>query len=333
MGLKYFKNYARKRWTAEDWFILNQNPDISEEDCLEFLAWLERDPTHELEYARVETVSSLMSTAAIGMEAVMAEPVSRTTWFRPQMGAAIAASICVLFASIFLFSQLGSDANYYATAVGEQRVITLQDGSVVRLNTNTRAEVLFSDTQRLISLEQGEAFFDVRKDMQNRPFIVSIDDTAVKAIGTEFNIRIQPDSMTVSVLEGVVELLKLGPQSADQQSLSQLSEGFEAIVTEGETAIVSQAPISRNVTSWTSGWSDFSGTPLKSVVEEVNRYSETQIIIADRTLEHLPVNARFMIGKPDQFAEAIAAVYPVTMVKNERVIILRSNKSIDEHKD
>src|SRR5690606_22582752 len=69
---------------------------------------------------------------------------------------------------------------HYATAVGERRTVTLEDGSVLVLNTNTAVEVRFRGNARRLALVRGEAQFDVRPDAQ-RPFTVTADGTAVTA--------------------------------------------------------------------------------------------------------------------------------------------------------
>ena len=168
MSLRYFEKYARKRWKAEDWYILNQKPDISEEDCLEFLAWIESDPAHEREYARVETVSSLMSTAAAGLDKTM--PLGAPKRSNNPLYAGVAAmAACALFVAVLTVSPLQSDVESYKTAVGEQRVVTLADGSILRLNTSTHAKIDFNKMQRLIELNEGEMYV-VPKGVMHKPY-------------------------------------------------------------------------------------------------------------------------------------------------------------------
>jgi transmembrane sensor len=74
-------------------------------------------------------------------------------------------------------------AGRYATGFGEQRVITLADGSVVSLNTESALKVDLSSSRRAITLLKGEAFFRVAHD-PSRPFEVLARKATVKAVGT-----------------------------------------------------------------------------------------------------------------------------------------------------
>ncbi len=93
----------------------------------------------------------------------------------------------------------------YSTDFGEQRTLTLEDGSVITLNTESRIRVRLSARERVITLTKGEVFFQVAHDAR-RPFWVSADGAVVRAVGTQFNIRIAPVDTVVSVVEGVVKV-------------------------------------------------------------------------------------------------------------------------------
>ena len=75
------------------------------------------------------------------------------------------------------------------TSVGEQKVLSLADGSVIHLNTDSLVLVDFSDSRRDIHLLRGEAHFEVAHD-EKRPFIVKVDNNTVTAVGTAFNVQI-----------------------------------------------------------------------------------------------------------------------------------------------
>lgn len=115
----------------------------------------------------------------------------------------VAASLAAVLAigGIFLHSRVG----LYTTGFGEQRILTLADGSVVTLNTESQIKVDFSATERLIELRTGEAFFRVAHEA-SRPFFVEAKDAIVRAVGTQFNVRIAPQDTVVSVVDGVVKV-------------------------------------------------------------------------------------------------------------------------------
>ncbi len=93
-----------------------------------------------------------------------------------------------------------------ATAVGAQRELPLPDGSRVVLNTETEIAVAYTPAERRLELRRGEAHFIVTKDSA-RPFVVSVDGVAIRAVGTTFNIRRRGDTADVLVTEGRVRVL------------------------------------------------------------------------------------------------------------------------------
>src|SRR5262249_50303587 len=135
----------------------------------------------------------------------------------------------------------------FQTVVGEQSSFTLQDGSVLFLNTDSKVRVSWLPRERHIELVRGEARFKVAKDA-TRPFTVATTTAAVRAVGTVFNVRPEPLATQVAVLEGRVEVtvspageraagvqipVSAGSAAAPSHSLErvQLAAGERAAVT------------------------------------------------------------------------------------------------------
>src|SRR5262249_43826417 len=82
---------------------------------------------------------------------------------------------------------------------GEQRALTLPDGSKVWLNvaSTLKYPANFSGPDRVVELD-GEGYFEVtqRSDM---PFRVLIKDAEVKVLGTHFNIMAYDDEPAAQV--------------------------------------------------------------------------------------------------------------------------------------
>jgi len=137
---------------------------------------------------------------------------------------ALAASMLVAIAGAFtwLYTQRGT----YSTDIGEQRSITLADGSTVDLNARTRIRVRMSEQDRRVELLEGQALFQVAKD-KSRPFIVRSNDTQVRAVGTQFDVYRRKTGTTVTVLEGRVAVLRSALRSASRavRERARLDEG------------------------------------------------------------------------------------------------------------
>jgi transmembrane sensor len=100
--------------------------------------------------------------------------------------------------------------------LGEQRVVTLGNGSRLSLNTETQVHVEFSSTQRSVGVDDGEALFEVAK-AASRPFIVRAGGSEVVALGTVFSVRLSRpiaelgDSLAVTLVEGRVIVRAAAP--------------------------------------------------------------------------------------------------------------------------
>lgn len=59
-----------------------------------------------------------------------------------------------------------------------------------------------------------------------------------------------------------------------------------------------QPPEPERGESWTSGRLIFRDTPLRDAVEEINRYGDRRIVLADAAIGALPVSGVFFTGQP-----------------------------------
>jgi transmembrane sensor len=208
----------------------------------------------------------------------------------------------------------------YATAVGEQRVETLADGSTISLNTATRVQVRYSRNIRRIELSSGEALFNVTKDSR-RPFEVHALQGTVTAVGTEFDVQITQSAAAVSVLSGTVTVrADSRSQVGDPTKVS----GGQAVdfTTDGGTSAVRVADIDK-VRAWQAHRIVFSNVTLSDALLEYNRYITTPIVIGDANLGTRRINGVFRIGEPASFLNALEQGLHTTAVRTDSAIILQ----------
>lgn len=238
---------------------------------------------------------------------------------RPSRPYAIAASL-VLFGvglAIYVLDELYREPSY-ATAVGEQRIITLADGSTVQLNSHSRVRVRFTDAQRTVDLEEGQALFHVAKNAA-RPFIVSSKGARVRAVGTQFDVDRTPAATIVTVVEGRVavsgnfhpplyavsndsyaraatRLSRPAPAAAsmaDGVSPGILLGAGEQITVSSE-ALVQPAPANvAAAIAWTHHQVILDGASLTRVAEAFNRYSVRKLVVEDSRLSPLRLSGVF----------------------------------------
>lgn len=269
-------------------------------------AWLAEDAAHAEAFQRASEVWAILPrAAACEHEAQSYVPTSRRRTWRP--GVAIAACLSVLLGLGVLAWSL-ADAGGYATRAGEQKVASLQDGSRLALNTDTRVEVHFDADRRRIDLDHGEAMFEVAHDA-SRPFVVVAGDTQIRAIGTVFTVRRTRDDVVVTLIKGRVAVSNGRARSgaAAAPAVVMLQPGEKLTEPMQGPARVEPESIEA-ATAWRRGQAMFDDTPLGTAVTELNRYGGLQIVVDDPRVAALPVSGVFATNGAD-FAEAVAALH------------------------
>jgi transmembrane sensor len=198
----------------------------------------------------------------------------------------------------------------YTTQVGGFTRVTLEDGTIISLNTDSEVRVRYSSRSRGIELLRGEALFDVRHD-KRRPFDVTAGNTVIRAVGTSFSVRLRSeDAVDVMVAEGRVAI--------DPPTGSTLAAGHVAFVRRGAVAIrqLESDDITRKL-AWREGLLRFNGEPLSEAVAEFNRYNRVKLAIADPTTAITRVGGTFKATNLDGFVGALAKTFQVRAQRYE----------------
>ncbi len=279
---------------AADW-IVRRDLGFASEDEREFNAWLDEDPRHGeafegrlriwKQFDQVKPKAPAVSSEPSAGESKGSVPKGRRVVQFAVWGG-IAAAIAIGFFVTQTIQNPGHAALTADHVAMEYERHKLDDESVVELNAGARVSVHYSGKERLIRLHAGEAHFIVMKD-SSRPFIVEAGETRIKALGTAFNVNFNAESVEVLVTEGSVWLdsQALVDQEAGEESFV-LSAGQRSVVSHevSEEETVIEDVTAREVeehTYWQSPNIEFIDQPLSHVVEQMNRYNEVQIVIAD----------------------------------------------------
>jgi transmembrane sensor len=210
----------------------------------------------------------------------------------------------------FVLWSLAVEGQTYTTGIGEQRIVKLDDGSTVELNTASRVRVHFSKQRRDIDLSKGQALFHVAKD-PTRPFIVASNDTLIRAVGTEFDVYRRDSGTTVTVLEGQVTVLNNSVRTdAGTADATPLSAGEQITVNAPITAASRPSPRHANVstaTAWTQHRLICDSTPLTEVAAEFNRYNTHHLIVEDKGLSDFHVSGSFASTDPSSLLRFLEA--------------------------
>lgn len=283
--------------------------------------WLKADPAHarafEIATEAWEIAGGIRSAALPRVANPFQERDSKRAVARSYL--ALAAALCAV--TIGALYHITQEDAAITTAVGEQRMLTLGDGTRIFLNTDTRVSVVEDSARRHVKLEKGEALFDVTKDPQ-RPFVVSAGDKEVVALGTSFVVRRDPEQLVVTLMEGKV--IVSGAQSP--RDSEEMPSG-ETVLTPGQrlTFATSNAPkldepAIEKVTAWRRGEVILDKTRLQDAAEEMNRYSAVRLVVDEPEVANIRVSGIFRAGDSARFARAVAETYQLNVEQESRRI-------------
>lgn len=315
---------------AAVWIWRMDSAAVAAADRQAFEAWLREDPRHRRAAAALSAVWSTLDGLA---EAKRDEKIATFTntaklplLHHPQRGWFAAAAVLAAVAVGAIWLQQGSgESQTLATAVGQQRNVTLADGSTVTLNTNTILETDLRRHTREIYLRKGEAHFQVAHD-RSRPFLVHAGDAVVRAVGTAFEVRVLTDQhVDVVVNEGSVEVqaTALLPASSNPGARSRraaattvraLNAGERLSTASRDYAVtpVTAQQMSSEL-AWREGAIIFDGQPLSEAIAEIERYTDARIVISDPEIAGLRVGGRFRTGDVQEFFDALQTALPVSI--------------------
>jgi transmembrane sensor len=304
---------------AFDWVVrLNRGLNHDEQSLLD--RWLAIDARRVGALARAQAFwVHADSVKAFSESQKLRLRTSTPGYFSHRMGwAAAAAAILVVIG--FLALRQTSNTIDALTALGEIREVPLTDGSAVTLDTHSRVEVSYQSTVRKVRLQNGEAIFNVAKDVK-RPFLVQAGDVRVKAVGTEFLVRRTSSGEQVIVVHGAVDVWRdTGPSSA----VVRLNAGYQSTSTAHDLSppqALSAAAIER-ATLWRTGFLEFDGQSLQDAAANFNRYNRQVIEVSDAGLAGQAVTGRFRATDPAAFAQAASTMLSAHVrIEGNRLIL------------
>jgi transmembrane sensor len=353
---------------ACQWIVKFESDDEpSTQDIQQFNAWLSRSPVHRKILLRLakswgdmDVMSGLMiplghslkpklKTFTLTPVVFIADVFRRLSsethkMFRPLVVLPL-LTIVIMFSLSFLGTVSSPDVskNMYVTSIGQHSSHTLDDGSILTLNSNSQVEVNYTLSKRIIILSRGEAHFDVVSD-PNRPFEVYAGNRMVKAVGTAFSVYRLKNNIEVLVTEGKVDLAIIestllvkpkipsrGRAGLNQKLSSDPIENTVTVIASLEAGQSISIPISSNSIntpvveyaqgdlvrklSWLDGRLVFAGESLEEVVAEVSRHTPLIIEVTDPQLKKLRIGGQFQAGETDALFDVLESGFGVKITR------------------
>ena len=214
-------------------------------------------------------------------------------WF-----SATAAACVLLLASILLFKENIIDRDEisasamirYTAPAGRVVKLILPDNSTVKLSGGSSIAFpkVFSGKSRIVSFIRGEAFFAIQHD-KNRPFLVNAASNQIKVLGTRFNVSQRAaEQLSVTLTQGAVSF------KTRDQTETVLKPGQQLnydLIRQAVRAVIAVDTV--YVTSWSQGILWFKQTPMREVLEKLERHYGVTFLLQGNPDLRVPMTARF----------------------------------------
>jgi transmembrane sensor len=329
--------------TAGDWLARQQSDEWTAESQEHLEQWLNESPLHQVAYLRIEHAweqAGRLKVLATGERGRVPPPGSwaqspffgsrserasrsdghRRLWRRASAALAASVALAACFSAVWLWTSRGTA---YRTPVGGLEQISLPDGSTLTLNTDSAARLQFTEHERRVKLERGEAFFDVAKD-PSRPFVVEAQDRRVVAVGTQFSVRREDGDgdIRVVVTEGTVRMEgdSDGGKPPQPTAAAKLNGPDGVLLQAGTIAHASGAnvllekpagPAAQEALSWRQGVLVFHDLTLAQAAAEFNRYNTRQLVVTDPAVAELTIAGSFRTNNIEAFVRLLEKGYPI----------------------
>lgn len=303
------------RAEAAAWLARLHAEDRDGADEAAFRAWLAASPEHASAFEAVDRTWSDVG----GLTDL------RTDFRRVRRPRSV-VSRRALLAGVGLLAVAGgsglfwrsASAKVYETDVGEQKHVSLDDGSQLFLDAQTRISVSFSETARTVDMQYGRANFRVVPDPA-RPFIVEAAEHKIVATRCNFDVRCEDGKVQVVLIHGEADVK---PAAAGGGEGERLQAG-DRLVASNEVEKRDKPEMS-HVLAWQTGYEMFDKEDLAQVVGEMNRYSTAKLAV-EPAVAGLKVSGMYRVGDNAAFARALSKLLPINVRQVGDTLILTAD--------
>lgn len=317
---------ATVRQAAWEW-VVRHDRGLTAAEGRAFASWRDTEPAHAAEFGRAvaawQRLNRLRQSPRLQAAAdQVLHRVRERRRFKLAGGLLLAAAAMVMFGFLgwrWEQPKLEAASNYQVLA-STAHVVRLPDGSTVLLNGDSRIETNFTATERRVWLRQGEALFTVTKNAA-RPFFVTAGPVTVRAVGTAFNVEINPSAINVLVTEGRV---RVNDSAQGNSLLPPAVDGAEPLLQAGQQARVELAsgpsaavvmPVApyevEQALAWQATRLVFRDTPLDEVVSAFNHYNPRKLALAAPELRARKITGIFRADNVDGFLRLLVVAADV----------------------
>lgn len=293
---------------AADWFSRWSCGTFGDSERNAWMTWRASHPAHEHAWQQVEAVSQRFGLLL--PEAGMAALDRNNAGIRRrQVLRALGLGGVFVGAGwqVWQRTPLQDLSADYRSATGERREVTLADGTQLMLNTSSAVDVHVSSQERRITLRHGEIQVVTAPDRYRRPLIVATRFGQLLPIGTRFLVRQDEDSVSLTVLEGAVQMRPVARAPVSAPS---------SLVRAGQSAVLDRrgasppAPACDSADAWSQGMLVADGMRLSVFAAELSRYRRG-VLTCDPAVADLRLSGAFSLDDTDSALASATRALPV----------------------
>lgn len=320
--MNFERDEAQVRKEAVAWYARLCSGFATEADHEEWRSWHRAHPEHQRAWKRFEIMQATLQRVPghVAASTLRAAQPDRRRVLRG-IGA-VAGGVSLAWVS---WQVAGADGGWHAwladyrTGTGEQRSVTLADGSQLMLNTATSVDVSIDGKHRLVVLRSGEILVQTAKHngvpgvlhTDSRPFLVETPHGRILALGTRFTVRSDGERTVVSVLEDAVEVRASGAPG----QVVRLEAGQQ--VAFSGNGVDAPQPADPMLAGWEHGSLVVNDRRLADVVGELARYRRGRLV-CDPAVADIRVSGAFPVMDTDKALAVIARAFPVRVASMTR---------------
>jgi transmembrane sensor len=317
------------RAEAAVWLSRLHSDERTEQTERAFRRWLAASPAHRAAFEQMtgvwECTESLhrMPSVEVSQAREFGRALRRTL-----VASAVTLALCALLTAGALYLihwRADARSEVFVTTVGERRLVVLADGTRLDLNTDSRVKVTYGSHIRRVTLEKGQARFDVVRN-PSRPFVVRVGEEQIVALGTAFDVRSIDGRISIVLVEGSVAVLPAGDSytSAGSPSALTLNPGERLDFESPTFAVKSTIRLDREE-AWVKGRVVFDATRLGAAVAEINRYASRRLELVNPALGDLLISGTFSVDDPNAFARAVAQMFSLQVIEAPNSVLIGSS--------
>ncbi|MEB2780096.1 FecR family protein [Algoriphagus sp. C2-6-M1] len=303
---------AIEEWVSED--EANQKE-------LDKIQWIWSSSKALLEKSKVDEKLAWQKFTALRDQKVEIKPRQtqqflQSTWFR------VAAAITLIVVSTWVYTTFlpQSGKAYYSSVELQSESnaveIPLLDGTTITLNKNTTlnySQKLFGNVRK-VSMESGEAFFDVKRNEQ-KPFVIQTENVSITVLGTSFHVKTVQKTTEVIVVTGSVQVEINGKKKV-------LRPDEKLRINQQTGEMIKSQPSNKLYNYYVSNVFQADRIPLGDLINALNEAYDSNIEIAKEELKTLPITTTLEYGSLNKNLEVIRETLNLKISQRDGKIII-----------